>query len=125
MRKCVKASLAGPVCGALMMTALPAEAWAGPMSVASPSIVRLPRPVDEVYYRRYHHRHYYGHYPRRYRYGYNPAGAMFAGAALGLMGAGIAAATAPNYYGYGWGYPYYGYGWGGGYYPGYYRGWGW
>src|SRR5205823_13131054 len=105
MRKCVKAALAGSVCGALMMTALPAEVWAGPMSVASPSSVTLPTPVDRVYYRRYHHRHY-GYYPRRYRYGYDPAGAMVAGAALGLMGAGIAAATAPHYYGYG-GYPYY------------------
>jgi hypothetical protein len=130
MRKCVKAALAGCVCGAIMMTALPAEVWAGPMSVASPSSVSLPAPADRVYYRRYrhrgyYHRHYYGYYPRRYRYGYDPAGAIFAGAALGLMGAGIAAATAPHYYGYGWGYPYYGYGWGGGYYPGYYGAWGW
>ena len=125
MRKCVKAAFAGPVCGTLMMTALPAEVWAGPMSVASPSSVRLPTPVAQVYYRghhnrRYYHRHY-GYYPRRYRYGYDPAGAAAAGAALGLMGAGIAAATAPHYYGYGGGYPY-GYG-GGGYYPGYYGGW--
>jgi len=120
MRKCVKAAVAGPLCGAIMMT----EVGAGPMSMTSPSSVSLSTPVDQVYYRRYHHRrHYYGYYRRRY--GYDPAGAMFAGAALGLMGAGIAAATAPHYYGYGWGYPYYGYGWGGGYYPGYYGGWRW
>src|SRR5436309_2421158 len=85
MRNCVQAALAGSVCG--VMTALPVEVWAGPMSVASPSSFSLPSPVDQVYYRRYHHRRYYhryyGYYPRRYRYGYDPAGAMFAGAALG------------------------------------------
>jgi hypothetical protein len=104
MRKSIKVAVAGPLCGTIMMTVLPAEVCAGPMSVASPSSVSLSTPVDQVRYR----------HPRRYRYGYDPGAAMFAGAALGLMGAGIAAATAPRYYGYGWG---------GGYYPGYYGGW--
>jgi hypothetical protein len=112
MRKSVKAAVTSTLCGTVMMTVLPAEGWAGPMSVASPSIVSLSTPVDQV---RYRHRHY-----RRYGYGYDPGAAMFAGAALGLMGAGIAAATAPRYYGGGGYYPGY---YGGGYYPGYYGGW--
>jgi hypothetical protein len=120
MRKGVKAAVAGTLCGTVMITVLPAEVWAGPMSVASPSSVSLSTPVDQV---RYRHRHYYGYYPRRYRYGYDPGAAMFAGAALGLMGAGIAAATAPRYYDYGWGGGYYPGYYGGGYYPGYYGGW--
>ncbi|WP_051134429.1 hypothetical protein [Methylocystis sp. ATCC 49242] len=140
MRKRINSVIAGTLCGATAIGALPFEALAGPLSVASPSTVALSAPTSTVHYRRYHRgyrvgyyyprRHYYRYrYPRYYRYGYDPAGAMFAGAALGIMGAGIAAATAPRWgWGYGgWGYGGWGWGpgwgWGGGWGPGW--GWGW
>lgn len=130
MRYGLKSALAGVLCGATVLSALPSEVLAGPISAAPPSTVGLSAPVDQVHYRRYRgYRYgYRGGYYRR-GYGYDPGGAIFAGAALGLLGAGIAAASRPRYYGYG--YPYYGgYGYG---YPGYYGGgwgggwggWGW
>jgi hypothetical protein len=135
MRKHFKSVLACTLCGAMALSAMPAEVLAGPTSVAPPADIGLTSPVDTIRYRGRPYRHYVRYYhPRRYYrrgygYRYNPAGAMFAAAALGIMGAGIAAATAPRYYG--WGYPYGGWGWGGGWgYPvggwGYpYGGWWW
>ena len=114
MRKTLDLILAAALSGGFALSAAPSEAVAGPLSAASPTLLRPAAPVENVYYRRYYHRRYYGH--RYYGYGYDPSGAIFAGAALGLLGAGIAASQ-PHYYYYG--YP--AYGWG---YPGYY-GWGW
>ncbi|RTL85601.1 MAG: hypothetical protein EKK29_11635 [Hyphomicrobiales bacterium] len=141
MKKRLKSTLLGLLCASTALSALPPEALAGPMSVASPETVGLNAPITDVhYYRRYwghrhwgwhRHRYYRWGYYRPYRWGYyrpwgyyrsayypyyggyDPAGAIFASAALGLMGAGIAAATAPRW-GWGWG-P----GWGG------WGGWGW
>jgi hypothetical protein len=122
MRKHFKSVLACTLCGAMALSAMPAEVLAGPMSVAPPADIGLTSPVDTIRYRGHRYRHYVRYYhPRRYYrrgygYRYDPSGAMFAAAALGIMGAGIAAATAPRYYG--WGYPYGGWGWGGGWgYP--------
>ena len=127
MRFSVKPALTGLLCGAAMMTALPAEVLAGPTSVADPSSVALSAPTQTVHYRRYRAYRHYGYYHRRHyyrRYGYyDLSGAAFAGVAAGLLGAGVIAATRPHYYGgyypyyggwgYGYGYPYYGGGWGG------------
>ncbi len=108
MRKSFKSSVAGALCAAMALTAMPTEVLAGPMSATAPADIGLTAPVETVHCRRRCHWRYVRYYhPRRYyRYGYryDPAGAIFAGAALGLIGAGIAAATAPRYYG--WGYPY-------------------
>ena len=127
MRKSVKNAILASLCGAAVLSALPPEALAGPMSLAAPAVVRLADVTTPVYYRpwghvrygywRPHYRHYgyYRPYYRRayyypyYGYRYDPSGAIFASAALGLMGAGIAAASAPSW---GWG-P----GWGGGWGP--------
>ena len=114
MRKSFQSSVAGALCGAMAISAMPAEVLAGPMSMASPGDIGFTAPIETIHYRRQRHRHYVRYYhPRRYYrrgygYRYDPAGAMFAAAALGIMGAGIAAATAPRYYG--WGYPYGGWG---------------
>lgn len=115
MRKSLKTAVSAALCGAVALTALPANVLAGPMSAADPSTVGLSAPVDTVYYRRYR---YGGYYPRRYYRSYDPGAALFAGAAAGLIGAGIAASSRPYYGGY---YPYYG----GGYYPYYGGAWGW
>jgi hypothetical protein len=128
MRNFFKFTLSSALCGAMAATALPTEAGAGPMGVASRSIVELSAPVDKVWYRRgggYYRRGYYG--GGYYRRGYNPGAAVAAGVGLGLLGAGIAASSGGYYGGY---YPYYGgynyyypsYGYANPYYDG---GWGW
>lgn len=144
MRNPWKSGMACAMCASIALTLAPSETLAGVMSVPDKAIIAPPSPVDQVHYRRHHHRHwrhYHHHhwrpyYPRRhryhryyYRYGYDPGGALFGAAALGLMAGAISAATAPRYYG--WGYPGYGWGrpayWGGGwgYRPWGYRPWGW
>lgn len=133
MKNKLKSTFLGVLCMTTALGALPPEALAGPMSLASPETVGLRAPLATVHYRRYYGRgyrvgYYYPrrHYYRRAYYGYpgyyggyyDPSGAIFTAAALGIMGAGIAAATAPRY-GYGWGYGWGpGWGWGG-------PGWGW
>ncbi|MGD9545069.1 MAG: hypothetical protein AB7U86_12905 [Methylocystis sp.] len=125
MRKKLKSGVAGALCGAVALAAMPAEGLAGPMRATPPADVGLTSSIDTIRYRGRGHRHYVRSYhPRRYYrrgygYRYDPAGAIFAATALGMMGAGIAAASSPYY---GWGYPYGGWGWGGGW--GYPVGWG-
>ncbi len=116
MRKGLKLALSGALCSATLATAIPTEAFAGPMSAPDRSVVAPSSPVENVWYRRGW---------RGYRRGYyNPGAAVAATVGLGLLGAGLAASSAGYYYGYpygygyypayyygGWGYPYYGWGW--------------
>ncbi len=99
MRIDLKPALAAVLSAAAICAAVPTEAFAGPVTVASPSSLGLTASAEKVYFRRY----YGGYYPRRYYRGYyyNPGAAV---AALGLLGAGVAAASGPYY-----AYPAYGY----------------
>ncbi len=116
MRSTLKSGVAGALCAALAVTALPGEAWAGPTSVAGPAAVNLSSQVENVHYYRHHRHHWrHRHWARHhyYRYGYDPGAALFGAAALGLLSAPAWGWGWGHPYGYGWGYPYgYRYGWG-------------
>lgn len=91
MKKRLKSTLLGLLCASTALGALPPEALAGPMSVASPDTIGLKAPITDVHYRRYYrghrhwgyHRHHYrhwgwyrphyrawGYYRPAYRWGY-------------------------------------------------------
>jgi len=105
MRNLIGSAAATAMCAMVAASFAPCKAAAGVVGVAEQTAVRPTSPVEQVYYRRYYHRHYYHpyyrrhyyhHYHRRY-YGYNP---YYYNPAAAVVGTAAAVATIPFW---GWG----------------------
>jgi hypothetical protein len=72
MHKPIRSTIMAAMCIAVAVAAFADSASAGPISVASSSVIQAPSVTDQVYYRRYHGGYYrrgYAYGPRRF-YGY-------------------------------------------------------
>lgn len=69
MRKIVRNAILASLSGATAMSAIPPEAFAGPMTIAPPGAVSLAAPTVEAhYYRHWGHRHWGYYRPHYYRH---------------------------------------------------------
>ncbi len=84
MYKKIRSSILAAMSGAVMATAFAGDAAAGPINMASSSVIKTPPATEQIYYRRYYGRYY------RHGYGYGPRYYY----------------RRPAYYGYGYGYGY-------------------
>jgi hypothetical protein len=72
MKKKLKSALLGLLCATTALSALPPEALAGPMSVASPETIGLKAPIEDVHYRAYRGYRHWGYRPYYRHWGYRP-----------------------------------------------------
>jgi hypothetical protein len=110
-----KSSVARVICAAMVLTVTPSDSRAGVMNIAQKPTISPTSLVDQIYYRRYRHRHYSRHRSQYVNSDNNDAALARAGRAFVAR----ELTWMHKYYGY-YGYPHYFYGYP--YYSNYGRG---